>query len=328
MIKKIILRILMSVITSNVIAGNFNITSKEQQQITNEAEDWIDDIPDGLQDRLADAVTHAMQGMYAEINYFRNMADTTGMAKYNVSVKKINGGESENIPMRLYSSHQQSTVSKPLLIYFHGGGGAVGSLDVTEKFCRALVSLGNVNVISVEYPLTPEKSFPTAIETGVKAVEYIQSKITTLCPNTKNFNLGGDGFGGNLALEVLNRLKKPSVINSIVLYYPLLRVSDTLDPVNKRNYGRGYGFDSRLWEAFVAAYKGKDVTLPVSLPKTLIISAGRDIVVNDSEIVKSSAGDITIVEFSGALHGFLTDGHQKTAFSKAVALTDLFLSNH
>ena len=150
-------------------AQNYILSQKEQKQILEEAENWIDDMPDGLDDRISDAVNHAMHGFLSEIQYFRNYADTTGIGKYKVTVKDLNGGKNEDIKLRFYSSN--SLNDSPLLIYFHGGGWSVGSIQTSDKFCRALASLGKVKVISVEYPLAPENPFPSAINKCVEAVQ-------------------------------------------------------------------------------------------------------------------------------------------------------------
>lgn len=324
--KRIIGFVLFSLLAMTVLADQYSLTTQEQKQITEEAENWIDDMPEGLQDRLSDAISHASQGFYNEINYFRNAADTIGVGKYKVKVKNLSGGNLGEIPMRLYSS--TNSVNTPLLIYFHGGGWNVGSLETTEKFCRALASYGNIKVISVEYPLAPENAYPGALKECIDAVKFIFARYKDWGVDPKKISLGGDGAGGNLALEVFSNLYNDVSIKSLVLYYPMIQTSGELDPISKRKYGRGYGFDSRLWEAFRNTYNRKNNSYPdySNLPPTLLISAGRDIII-EQEKNFSYNSNVTYVQFDGALHGFITDGHQKSAFNKAVALTDYFLTN-
>lgn len=306
-------------------ADTYNLSKKEQQQIAREAENWIDDMPEGLQDRLSDAVSHALHGFYNEINYYRNSGDTTGISKYKVDIKAIPGGKLGEIPMRLYSSTSKNDV--PILIYFHGGGWSLGSMETTDKFCRALASEGNVKVISVEYPLAPENAYPGAVKQCIDAVEYIADQYKELGFDPTKMSMGGDGAGGNLALESFSKLPGEVSIKSLVLFYPLIKTSGPLDPTSQREFGRGYGFDSRLWEAFISAYKHNSSYLSdINLPPTLLISAGRDIIIDQVKDF-SYTSNVTYVEFEGALHGFITDGHQNAAFSKSVALTDYFLTH-
>lgn len=307
-----------------ISANNYSVSKEEQDKILEEAENWIDDMPAGLQDRLSDAVNHSMHGFGSEIEYFRNMADTTGIGQYSVLVRDIKGGTGSDINMRMYSS--DSLKIKPLLIYLHGGGWSIGSLATSDKFCRALASEGNVNVISMEYPLSPENPYPAALNKIVQGVEYIFTHAGDFKTETHEISLGGDGAGGNLALEAYLRLKENCPVKSLVLYYPLLQTSGELDRELRREFGRGYGFDSRLWEIFVNAYKATDESQIKTLPPTLLISAGRDIVIDKEKEFSLQNSNVEYVEFSGALHGFLTDGHQPTAFKKTVELTDLFLT--
>lgn len=323
--KKFYLTLLLSAMTFIAFAGSFYLTEKEQKAMLEEAEDWIDAMPDGLQDRLSDAVAHARHGFYQELDYFRNYADTAGVGKYPVMVKEISGGELSNIPMRVYRAANADKKVLPLLIYFHGGGWSMGSTATTEKFCRALVSEGNVMVVSMEYPLAPQNTFPKALESSKSAVEYIYSKAGELGSDASEISLGGDGAGGNIALTVWQELPETVKVKSLVLYYPILNVEGPLDAGLKRQYGRGYGFDSRLWEAYTSAYAGKNIPIDKNLPPTLLISAGRDIILNEEQDFSSRKG-VTYIEFSGSIHGFITDGHQSTAFKKAVALTNEFLN--
>ena len=317
---------IVSVIAFGAFADTYNITRSQQKIMTEEAEDWMDDMPDGIQDRLSDAVNHSLRGFFGELEYFRNIADTTGIGKYKVTVKNFQGGKNSNIPMRIYKG---ISVAKdkilPLLIYFHGGGWTMGSIETSDRFCRALASEGNVIVVSVSYPLAPEYAYPSGIEICVGAVEFIETKAKEWGSDKSLISLGGDGAGGNIALSVLQKLPDSNKIRSMVLYYPLLHASGELDTSLKQKYGRGYGFDSRLWEAYVNAYKGENLQISKVLPPVLLISAGRDIIINEEKNFSSSQKGVTYIEFEGALHGFISDNHQNTAFNLAVNLTNKFL---
>lgn len=310
-----------------IILSSFTLSEKDKINIHNEAEDWIDDIPSGLQDRLSDAVSHAQRGFYNEINYFRNIPDTTSLQEYKVSFQDIKTGTHNDITARVYSPANKETC---ILIYFHGGGWSMGSIANTNKFCAALAATGDIKIYSIEYPLAPEYPYPYALNSCMDAVKTIWESLG----KPLNLSLAGDGAGGNLALETFLALRKndaPGVpINSIVTYYPLLKSSGELDSELKNKYGRNNGFDSRVWEAFVDAYKFSGDNLDSKeipyLPNTLIISAGRDIVYGDALEFSKRNDNVKLIEFSDALHGFITDGHQPTAFRLAVSLTSSFLT--
>lgn len=326
--KKILLSVIVSAMAATAFAGTYKLTESEQNQITEEAEDWIDDMPIGIQDRLSDAVDHAMRGFYSEINSFRNSKDTTDIGKYSVVVKDINGGGLSNINMRLYLAPGLENKAQPCLVFFHAGGWSLGSLDTSDRFCRALASVGNVKVISVAYPLAPEHPYPEALKLCKEAVELVFANAKDYGINPESISLGGDGAGGNLALSTFQNLSESESVKTLVMYYPLLNTTGTLNKDSQRKFGRGYGFDSRLWESFVNAYGAQKTEISKPLPASLVILAGRDIIVEDVKEFASANSQVELVEFAGALHGFVSDGQQKTAFDKAVEITDEFLLNN
>ena len=293
--------------------AGYTVSKQEQSAMTEEAENWIDDMPDGIQDKLSDAVAHSLRGFFTEVESFRTPKD---------SLKNLPGFQ--GLQGKIYKGKSnKSKGKKSLLIYFHGGGWTMGSVGYSDKFCSALANEGNVIVVSLEYPLAPEYTYPSALDYCVGAVEKIAAKAKDLGSDASLVSLGGDGAGGNLALATYEKLPANVKVRSLVLYYPLLQTTGQLNPDNKRKFGRGFGFDSRLWESFVEAYRGHETAYTKKLPPTLLISAGRDIII-DQERDFSKKG-INYVEFTGALHGFITDGHQRTAFKKAVELTERFL---
>lgn len=319
---------IVSAFTCCVFAGTIVLTPQEQHKITEEAEDWIDNMPEGMQDRLADAVLHSLRGFYNEIDLFRNYCDTSEINKYDVKVTDITSNNISVAGMRLYQPKTDIKTPMPLLIYFHGGGWSMGSLNSVEKFCRALVSEGNVIVVSVDYPLAPQHPYPAAINTINSTLPYIFSQAKTWGSSETKISLGGDGAGGRLAMDAYAALSEKLQIQSLVLYYPLVNTTGNLSTDKKREFGRGYGFDSRLWESYVLAYAAKEVTPSITLPPTLLISAGRDIIIDQEENLVKENKKVFYVEFEGAIHGFITDGQQKTAFNKAVKLTDAFLNGN
>ena len=322
--KKIIIALSISVVALSAAADNFSVSESEKQKMTEEAEEWMDNIPDGLQDRLSDAVNHAIHGFYSELENIRNFSDTTGMDKYKVEIKDLKTGVS-NTALRYYYTEENETKETPLLIYFHGGGWSMGSLETSEKFCRALASSGKLKVISVDYPLAPEHPYPDGVNVCLGATEYLYNEADKLQIDPGNISLGGEGAGGTLALETYLNLPDKYKVSNLIMYYPMLRTQGSLDKESKREFGRGYGFDSRLWETFIEAYKGESLNVTKPLPPTLLISAERDILIKEEKNFSSQDKNIVYVEFPEALHGFISDGHQPSAFSKAVELTEMFI---
>ena len=328
----------------------YRLTQQEQTQITEEADNWIDDLPEGYQDRISDAVVHSLAGVPAELTNFRSIKPTPSSEFENVKSEEIflEGG---GIGARYYYAESSKEQKLPLLIYFHGGGWTMGSTDVADNYCKAVAAAGKVKVISLEYPLSPESPADKTVSVCGKTVEEIAGLSETLVFDTENLNIGGDGAGGNLALTTIFSLHKEAPqykFRSLILYYPIL----TLYPDTKgeawRKYGRGYGFDSRVLEAFLQAYN-PDAALhkaerdylmsPLDvedsylkmLPPVLMIAPTRDIIIDDekhfADRLLSLGVNMRMVEFPGGIHGFITNNNQPGAFNKAVALTQTFLQS-
>ena len=93
------------------------------------------------------------------------------------------------IPLRLYLP-DAGPVRPPLLIYFHGGGFAHGTLDSWDATLRRIVRGSGAAVLSVDYRLAPEHRFPVAFDEAVSVVRQVLSgravrKSATTCTNRR-----------------------------------------------------------------------------------------------------------------------------------------------
>src|SRR5690349_11326629 len=80
-----------------------------------------------------------------------------------------------DVAMRVYAPHreQPGTGPMPALVFLHGGGWTLGSLDSHDPICRTLADRGQCIVASVEYRLAPEHKFPAAVEDAALALDWI-----------------------------------------------------------------------------------------------------------------------------------------------------------
>ncbi|MEJ6020558.1 alpha/beta hydrolase [Corynebacterium sp. H113] len=98
------------------------------------------------------------------------------------------------------------TAELPTLVYFHGGGWTLGSLDSHDNTCRYFCQRGEVMVISVDYRLAPEHPFPAGLMDCVAVVKLaLAGEIQGVDAN--RVAVGGDSAGGNLAAAVCMYLR-------------------------------------------------------------------------------------------------------------------------
>jgi acetyl esterase len=113
---------------------------------------------------------------------------------------KIPTRDGYSLKARLYAPSLQTTSpALPCLVYFHGGGFTIGSIQTHQVLCRELARLGHCSVISVDYRLAPEHRFPTATNDAWDALSWVSQNSKSLGLLTGALAVGGDSAGGTLA---------------------------------------------------------------------------------------------------------------------------------
>jgi acetyl esterase len=87
----------------------------------------------------------------------------------------------------------------PALVYFHGGGFTVGSVDTHDALCRMFARDAQCVVLSVDYRLAPEHKFPTAVNDAFDALAWLSANAALYGVDQTRIAIGGDSAGGTLA---------------------------------------------------------------------------------------------------------------------------------
>ncbi|HEX8324433.1 MAG TPA: alpha/beta hydrolase [Tepidisphaeraceae bacterium] len=117
-----------------------------------------------------------------------------------VEMKAIPGPNNTPIPVRIYTPKGDGPF--PVVVYFHGGGWVIADVDVYDPSCRALTSLADAVVVSVEYRRAPEHKFPAAHEDCYAALQYVANNAADFGGDPKQVAVVGESAGGNLATGV------------------------------------------------------------------------------------------------------------------------------
>jgi acetyl esterase len=97
---------------------------------------------------------------------------------------------------RLYApSHERL----PVLLYLHGGGFTIGTLETHDSLCRQLALQSGAAVAAVEYRLAPEHRFPTAVDDSWAAMRWLAGEGAQALGLDGRVAIGGDSAGGTLA---------------------------------------------------------------------------------------------------------------------------------
>lgn len=153
-----------------------------------------------------------------------------------------------DVRVRIHNPSSRS--AKPALIYMHGGGWKLFSIDTHDRVMREYAARADVVVIGVDYALAPEAKFPVAQRQIAHVVRWAREHARELDIDGNQIALGGDSAGGNLAITSALRLRdedEPDAVCALVLNYAAIDVYCA--PQALRRYGyEGYmlGADEML----------------------------------------------------------------------------------
>mgnify|MGYP000645472256 CR=1 FL=1 len=172
-----------------------------------------------------------------------------------VSEQRITCRDGYSMPVRVYR-HGGST-PRATLLYLHGGGYVVGSLDSHDCVCRRLAALGDYAVVAPAYRLAPEKPFPTALFDCQDAADWLHHHAADLGLDASRVVLAGDSVGATLASVVAIMAAdspRQSALTPVaqLLFYPVTDCSQ-LRPSHQR-YAEGYLLETRTLGWFYNHY--------------------------------------------------------------------------
>ena len=110
-------------------------------------------------------------------------------------------GPGGDLPLRVYRPETEASDEGdlPALVFCHGGGWTLGTLDSADDICRELAARVGCVVASVDYRLAPEHPFPAALEDASVAAEWVRAHAQSLGADPARVGLAGTSAGGNLA---------------------------------------------------------------------------------------------------------------------------------
>ncbi|MBV8620628.1 MAG: alpha/beta hydrolase [Curvibacter sp.] len=149
---------------------------------------------------------------------------------------QLSARDGASLPARLYAPRCEDGL--PVLLYFHGGGFTVGSIETHDTLCRQLAWLSGCAVVSLDYRLAPEHRFPTASNDAWDALLALLARGPDLGLDTRRLAVGGDSAGGTLAAATAIEAAQAGVPLALqLLFYP--GVSAHQDSDSHRRYAHG-----------------------------------------------------------------------------------------
>jgi acetyl esterase len=144
-------------------------------------------------------------------------------------------------------------VRAPAVVYFHGGGWVVGSLESADRVCAELARISGCVVASIDYRLAPEHPFPAAVEDALEAFAWVSRDHQALGIDPERIAVAGDSAGGTLSAVVSNELARaPRRPAYQLLIYPATDLSR--ERPSYQRFGEGYILSAEAMRWFVGHY--------------------------------------------------------------------------
>jgi len=235
----------------------------------------------------------------------------------NIAIPTANG----DIAARNYSAVASGGEPLPTLVFFHGGGWVIGSVDTHDGLCRMIANGSGCRVISVDYRLSPESKFPGPVDEAVAAVEWIETNAAQLGVDANRLAVGGDSAGGALAAVVTQvaKAKGTPKLAFQLLFFPVTQIGD--ETTSLREYAEGYFLERKTLDWFYANYLPTDAdkkdprVSPLAaadvsgLPPAYVMLAGFDPLHDEglqyAEKLRTAGVPVTVADYPDMVHDFI-----------------------
>lgn len=234
-----------------------------------------------------------------------------------VPVASIQDVNADGINLRIFKN--SSTQNQRVILYFHGGGFVLYGIYSHDLVCRRLCHMNNCIVVSVDYRLAPEHSFPAAHDDCFTALKWVRQHISKFGGDAEDIVVAGDSAGGNLAACMAHKCRKAKIpLTAQVLIYPWIDGKLSNPSIDKN--GKGFLLEKETMFWFQKKYtpRVEDHCAPevspcyetefTGLAPALIITAGLDPLRDDgrnyfSQLVANGVA-ATYKENPELFHGF------------------------
>jgi len=225
------------------------------------------------------------------------------------------------VKTRIHCPNKKSV--NPCIFYIHGGGMVVGNLETHNRIMRLLAQYSDSMVVGIDYSLSPEAKFPTAVMECVEVSRFYREGASEYGIDPSNVCFAGDSGGANLSFSTMLWLRDheedTSYIRALLLYYGLYGMVDSR---SMRLYGGAWDglaeedlryyadmYLSKPEDAKDPYYNAYENDLTYRIPPCFIIAGEYDPLADDSLALYTSLTEHGVPcvyrEYQGVLHGFL-----------------------
>lgn len=240
-------------------------------------------------------------------------------APSTVELHEIRDVNADGVAARLYRPNDRKDLG--LLVFYHGGGWVLGSINTHDDVCRKLALAMGHAVLSVDYRLAPEFAFPEPLNDCIVALRWAHANAAQLGIDATRIAVGGDSAGGNLAAVVANL--QPVPLKFQMLIYPV--TDATRSSQSYKDNGEGYRLTAAGMKWFCDHYVSgsigtptdprvsplfADATTLASAPPAIVITAEYDPLRDEGEqyahrLIEAGVA-CSLTRYYGQVHGFFS----------------------
>ena len=238
-----------------------------------------------------------------------------------VEDRTIPGPDGAPLPVRIYTpADGAGDAPRPVVVFFHGGGWVIGSIDSHDATVRQMVNRTGMVWVSVDYRLAPEHPFPAGLHDCYAAVEWAVAEAASFGGDPSRLAVAGDSAGGNLAAAValLARDRSGPAIGFQLLVYPCCDLDPDRWPSMREN-AEGYLLSRAMMDwftghTFADEHRTDPYAAPVhatdlsGLPPALVVTAEYDPLRDEGEhygnLLQAAGVPCTVTRYDGMIHGF------------------------
>ena len=245
-----------------------------------------------------------------------------------------------DIPLRLYRPAGAGERA-PGLVYYHGGGWLLGSLDSHDVVCRRFANAAGCVVVSVDYRMAPEHPFPAAVDDCAEATRFVIARAASLGIDPARIAVGGDSAGGNLAAVMALMARDGSLppLAFQLLIYPATDM--TMTTVSSQTIGPGVPLTSATMKWFIDYYMppatdradwraspARAASVAGTAPALVLTAAAdplRDEGIDYARRLEREGVRVTALHLSDQIHGFMSMGKVIRAADTAIDMMSAVL---
>jgi acetyl esterase len=266
---------------------------------------------------------------------YHHIATSTDLPPAGVAIEERPiDGPAGALALRIYRP-RGANAGRGAVLYLHGGGFVLGHPRDYDGLCSNLAAWSGCPLVQVDYRLAPEHPFPAAVEDAWAALEWLAGHAGELGAAADRLIVAGDSAGGNLAAVMALLAQEaggPRLAQQTLIYPVVAAQPESFD--SYRRHGEGPTLTTRhTWHFHALAHGSREAVRDfraapllaedlAGLPPALVQVAGfdplRDEGIAYAERLTGAGVPVTLVEYSGLAHGYLSMGGAVDAARLAV----------